>query len=151
MVALPPSANSWIPAVAVQFHLGRRTTPIREPVTPRTLRYTCIASQFAAGADQDYVVAQVGHEDVATTNRIYRYVRQRRQRGEIGRRRQLAMRESVAEIGRPLFPGTRQNGERRFLEKAGKADGGASSGLELSRHNPESVWAQPRRTGGRAV
>jgi integrase len=92
-------------AVAVQFHLGRRTTPIREQVTPRTLRYTCIASRFAAGADQDYVAAQVGHEDVTTTNRIYRYVRQRRQRGEIGRRRQLAMRESVAEIGRPLFPG----------------------------------------------
>jgi integrase len=38
------------------------------------LRYTCIASLFAAGADQEYVVDQVGHEDVTTTNRIYRYV-----------------------------------------------------------------------------
>ena len=74
---------------------------IRDQVTPHTLRYTCIASLFAAGADQDYVAAQVGHEDVTTTNRIYRYVLQRRQRGEIGRRRQLAMRESAAEISRP--------------------------------------------------
>ncbi|MBV9684622.1 MAG: hypothetical protein JO046_22715 [Solirubrobacterales bacterium] len=64
------------------------------------LQYTCIASLFAAGADQEYVAAQVGHEAITTTNRIYRYVLQRRQRGEIGRRRQLAMRESVADIGR---------------------------------------------------
>ena len=74
--------------------------PIREQVTPHTLRYTCIASLFAAGADQEYVAAQVGHEDVTTTNRIYRYVLQRRRRGEIGRRRQLAMRESTTEVGR---------------------------------------------------
>ena len=73
---------------------------IREEVTPHTLRYTCIASLFAAGADQEYVADQVGHEDVTTTNRIYRYVLQRRQRGEIGRRRQLAMRESAADVGR---------------------------------------------------
>jgi integrase len=73
---------------------------IREAVTPHTLRYTCIASLFAAGADQEYVAAQVGHEDVSTTNRIYRYVLQRRQRGEIGRRRQLAMHESAADVGR---------------------------------------------------
>lgn len=72
---------------------------IRDDVTPHTLRYTCIASLFAAGADQEYVAAQVGHEDVTTTNRIYRYVLQRRQRGEIGRRRQLAMHESAAEVG----------------------------------------------------
>jgi hypothetical protein len=40
-----------------------------------------------------------------TTNRIYRYVLQRRRRGEIGRRRQLAMRESVAEMSQQeLFP-----------------------------------------------
>jgi integrase len=71
---------------------------IREEVTPHTLRYTCIASSFAAGADQEYVADQVGHEDVTTTNRIYRYVLQRRRRGEIGRRRQLAMRESA--VGR---------------------------------------------------
>jgi len=44
------------------------------------------------------VADQVGHEDVTTTNRIYRYVLQRRRRGEIGRRRQLAMRESAAEV-----------------------------------------------------
>jgi integrase len=75
-------------------------TAIRDQVTPHTLRYTCIASLFAAGADQDYVAAQVGHEDVTTTSRIYRYVLQRRQRGEIGRRRQLAMRESAAEMSR---------------------------------------------------
>ena len=74
---------------------------IRDEVTPHTLRYTCIASLFAAGADQEYVAAQVGHEDVTTTNRIYRYVLQRRQRGEIGRRRQLAMHESAAEVGAP--------------------------------------------------
>jgi integrase len=74
---------------------------IREEVTPHTLRYTCIASLFAAGADQEYVAAQVGHEDVTTTNRIYRYVLQRRQRGEIGRRRQLAMRGSTANIASP--------------------------------------------------
>src|SRR4051794_14314703 len=74
---------------------------IREEVTPHTLRYTCIASLFAAGADQEYVADQVGHEDVTTTNRIYRYVLQRRRRGEIGRRRQLAMRESASEIARP--------------------------------------------------
>ncbi len=73
---------------------------IREEVTPHTLRYTCIASLFAAGADQEYVADQVGHEDVTTTNRIYRYVLQRRRRGEIGRRRQLAMHESAAEVGR---------------------------------------------------
>ena len=73
---------------------------IREEVTPHTLRYTCIASMFAAGADQEYVADQVGHEDVTTTNRIYRYVLQRRRRGEIGRRRQLAMRESAVDVGR---------------------------------------------------
>jgi hypothetical protein len=44
------------------------------------------------------VAAQVGHEDVTTTNRIYRYVLQRRQRGEIGRHRQLEMHESAAGI-----------------------------------------------------
>jgi integrase len=74
---------------------------IREEVTPHTLRYTCIASLFAAGADQEYVADQVGHEDVTTTNRIYRYVLRRRRRGEIGRRRQLAMRESASEVTRP--------------------------------------------------
>jgi integrase len=74
--------------------------PIRDEVTPHTLRYTCIASLFAAGADQEYVADQVGHEDVTTTNRIYRYVLQRRRRGEIGRRRQLAMRESASDVGR---------------------------------------------------
>ena len=74
---------------------------IRDDVIPHTLRYTCIASLFAAGADQEYVSAQVGHEDVTTTNRIYRHVLQRRQRGEIGRRRQLAMHESAAEVGTP--------------------------------------------------
>ena len=73
---------------------------MREEVTPHTLRYTCIASLFAAGADQEYVADQVGHEDVTTTNRIYRYVLQRRRRGEIGRRRQLAMRESAADVER---------------------------------------------------
>jgi integrase len=73
---------------------------IRDEVTPHTLRYTCIASLFAAGADQEYVADQVGHEDVTTTNRIYRYVLQRRRRGEIGRRRQLAMRESAVDVGR---------------------------------------------------
>jgi integrase len=74
---------------------------IRDEVTPHTLRYTCIASLFAAGADQEYVADQVGHEDVTTTNRIYRYVLQRRRRGEIGRRRQLAMSESAAEVTHP--------------------------------------------------
>jgi integrase len=82
-----------------------RFDPFREfdrltEVTPHTLRYTCIASLFAAGADQEYVAAQVGHEDVTTTSRIYRYVLQRRRRGEIGHRRQLAMHESAADVGR---------------------------------------------------
>lgn len=72
---------------------------IRDDVTPHTLWYTCIASLFAAGADQEDVAAQVGHEDLTTTNRIYRYVLQRRPRGEIGRRRQLGMHESAAEVG----------------------------------------------------
>jgi len=64
--------------------------PIGQHVTPHTLRYTYIASMFAAGADQEYVAAQVGHEDITTTNRIYRYVLRRKVRGEIGeRRRQL--------------------------------------------------------------
>jgi integrase len=33
---------------------------IREEVTPHTLRYTYIASLFAAGADQEYVADQSG-------------------------------------------------------------------------------------------
>ena len=53
---------------------------------------------------------QVGHEDVTTTNRIYRYVLQRRQHGEIGRRRQLAMRESAAEVDRPELLPTQAQG-----------------------------------------
>lgn len=40
-----------------------------------------IASLFAAGADQEYVAAQVGHEDITTINRIYRYVLRRKARG----------------------------------------------------------------------
>ncbi|MGI8731235.1 MAG: tyrosine-type recombinase/integrase [Solirubrobacteraceae bacterium] len=86
---------------------------IREEVTPHTLRYwfaSDFASLFAAGADQEYVADQVGHEHVTTTNRIYRYVLQRRRRGEIGRRRQLAMRESAADIGRPEQVPTRAQG-----------------------------------------
>ena len=83
---------------------------IREEVTPHTLRYTYIASLFAAGADQEYVADQVGHEDVTTTNRIYRYVLQRRRRGEIGRRRQLAMHESAADVGRSEGLPTRTRG-----------------------------------------
>jgi integrase len=83
---------------------------IREEVTPHTLRYTCIASLFAAGADQEYVADQVGHEDVTTTNRIYRYVLQRRRRGEIGRRRQLAMHQSAVDVGRPQHAPTQAQG-----------------------------------------
>jgi integrase len=53
--------------------LGARHAGV--PQRPRyTLRYTCIASLFAAGADQDYVAAQVGHDDVTTANRLYRYL-----------------------------------------------------------------------------
>lgn len=63
------------------------------------LHRLAFAAGAGAGADQEYVAAQVGHEDVTTTNRIYRYVLQRRQRGEIGRRRQPAMHESAAEVG----------------------------------------------------
>ncbi len=37
---------------------------------------------------------------------VYRYVLQRRQRGEIGRRRQLAMRESAAGVGWPEHSST---------------------------------------------
>lgn len=42
------------------------------------------ASLFAAGAHQEYVANQVGHEDVTTTNRTYRYVLQRRRRVRSG-------------------------------------------------------------------
>jgi integrase len=52
--------------------------PIGLHVTPHTLRYTYKASTFAAGADQEYVASQGGHENVTTTNRIYRYVLRRR-------------------------------------------------------------------------
>ena len=47
---------------------------------------------FAAGADQEYVAFQVGHEDITTTNRIYRYVLRRKARGEIGERRRQPLR-----------------------------------------------------------
>jgi integrase len=66
--------------------------PIGQHVTPHTLRYTYIASMFAAGADQEYVASQVGHEDITTTNRIYRYVLRRKARGEIGKRRRQLLR-----------------------------------------------------------
>ena len=65
---------------------------IGQHVTPHTLRYTYIASMFAAGADQEYVASQVGHEDITTTNRIYRYVLRRKARGEIGKRRRQLFR-----------------------------------------------------------
>jgi integrase len=75
---------------ADQLRAEQGLPPIGQHVTPHTLRYTYIASMFAAGADQEYVAAQVGHEDITTTNRIYRYVLRRKVRGEIGeRRRQL--------------------------------------------------------------
>jgi hypothetical protein len=64
------------------------------------------------GADQEYVAAQAGHDDVTTTTRIDRYVFHRRQRGEIGRRRQVATRESVADVGRRgTRPGERERAE----------------------------------------
>lgn len=47
---------------------------------------------FAAGADQEYVASQVGHEDITTTNRIYRYVFRRKARGQIGERRRQLLR-----------------------------------------------------------
>lgn len=94
-------AQHMVPPVLKEANRQRAGLPtIREQVTPHTLRYTCITSLFAAGADQDYVAARVGHEDVTTANRIYRYVLQRRQRGAIARLRQLAMRESAVDIGR---------------------------------------------------
>ena len=41
-------------------------------------------------ARDDHDALLVGHEDITTTNRIYRYVLRRKVRGEIGeRRRQL--------------------------------------------------------------
>jgi len=78
---------------------------IRDEVTPHTLRYTCIASLFAAGADQEYVADQVGHEDVTTTNRIYRYVLQRRRRG--GTRRSASRRGLRASAARGACRGGR--------------------------------------------
>jgi integrase len=80
------------PAVsrANELRAEQGVPPVGQHVTPHTLRYTYIASMFAAGADQEYVAAQVGHEDITTTNRIYRYMLRRKARGEIGaRRRQL--------------------------------------------------------------
>jgi site-specific recombinase XerD len=97
-------AQHVVPPALEEAHRQRTRAglpAIREEVIPHTLRYTCIASLFAAGADQEHVADQVGHEDVTTTNHIYRYVLQRRRRGEIGRRRQLAMRESASDVGRP--------------------------------------------------
>jgi integrase len=73
--------------------------PIAQHVTPHTLRYTYIASMFAAGADQEYVAAQVGHEDITTTNRIYRYVLRRKTRGEIGERRRQLLTAPLAPSG----------------------------------------------------
>jgi len=84
--------NVIAPAVtrADELRVEQGLPPIAQRVTPHTLRYTYIASMFAAGADQEYVAAQVGHEDITTTNRIYPYVLRRKVRGEIGeRRRQL--------------------------------------------------------------
>jgi integrase len=65
---------------------------IGQHVTPHTQRYTYIASMFAAGADQEHVAAQMGHEDITTTNRIYRCVLRRTARGEIGARRRKLLR-----------------------------------------------------------
>jgi hypothetical protein len=92
----------------------RPSGPDRSPCcspTPATVTSSCSTCTHAAvhlhrlalrrGPDQEHVGAQVAHEDVTTTNRInriYRYVLRRRQRGEIGRRRQLAMHESAAEV-----------------------------------------------------
>jgi Phage integrase family len=103
---------------------------IREEVTPHTLRSTCIASLFAAGADQEYVADQVGHEDVTTTNRIYRYVPQRRRRGEIGRRRQLAMHESAAEWGGENLRPPKRKAELRSIRLAPPC--GSVTGVEGS-------------------
>jgi integrase len=101
-----PAALSWRNArETAPCGRRRRCATSAEVARPaghsaRASTSSSIASLFAAGADQDYVAAQVGHEDVTTTSRIYRYVLQCRQRGEIGRRRQLAMRESAAEMNR---------------------------------------------------
>lgn len=54
----------WLPTVS-----GRRARH-RRPMCGnyRTLRYTFIASLFAASVDQEYVAAQVGREDVTSTS-----------------------------------------------------------------------------------
>jgi integrase len=87
-----------VPAVARadEVRAEHGLPPITAHVTPHTLRYTYIASMFAAGADQEYVAAQVGHADITTTNRVYRYVLRRRARGEIGERRRQLLRAAPA-------------------------------------------------------
>jgi len=60
--------------------------PIGQHVTPAPFATPTSPRLFAAGADQEYVASQVGHEDFTTTNRIYRYVLRRTARGQIGER-----------------------------------------------------------------
>jgi hypothetical protein len=60
---------------------------------------TCLTATRLA---LEYVAAQVGHEDITTTNRIYRYVLRRKVRGEIGeRRRQLTPLAGLNSMARP--------------------------------------------------
>lgn len=116
---------------------------IREEVTPHTLRYTYIASLFAAGADQEYVADQVGHEDVTTTTRIYRYVLQRRRRGEIGRRRQLAMHESAASLGRL------EHADVEREEDQATAGARAVSSVQAATEESAMALGRPQRCRGR--
>ena len=76
---------------------------VREEVTPHTLRYTCIASLFAAGADQEYVADQVGHEDV-TTRQSSTTTPRRRSRPPIRRQRHGGRQRQPSDSDAPVRP-----------------------------------------------
>ncbi len=63
-----------LPAVVREANRVRRKRgepPIREDITPHTLRRTFISMQLAYGRDVPFVQRQAGHKDPRTTLRIY--------------------------------------------------------------------------------
>src|SRR5579884_4097052 len=71
--------------------------PILAHVTPHTLRRTYISFMLAAGHDLPYVQAQVGHEDPATTLRVYAQVINQPNREQLRRE----MRDLLASDAKP--------------------------------------------------
>jgi hypothetical protein len=71
-------------------------------VTPHTLRHSHISILLLVTANVPYVMEQVGHEDEATTTRIYRHlIRQRQEHGAAFDRVVAQARES---FGAPAEP-----------------------------------------------